>query len=42
MLKPVQHDIQGVIPNLFRNLNAFNEYVTILNAFAIMGYYCFI
>jgi uncharacterized protein with NRDE domain len=31
----VQHDIEGVIPNLFRNLNVFNEYVTILNAFVL-------
>ncbi len=35
MQKPVQHDIEGVIPNLFRNLNVFNEHVTILNTFVL-------
>jgi len=30
MLKQVQHDTQAVIPNLFRNLDAFNKYLKIL------------
>jgi hypothetical protein len=36
MLKRVQHDTQGVIPDLFRNLKAFNGYVAILNMFVLI------
>ncbi len=37
MLKLVQkHDTYVVVPNLFRNLDAFDEYVKILNTFVLV------
>jgi hypothetical protein len=37
MLKIVQHDTYVVIPDLFRNLDAFDEYVKILNTFVLIN-----